>query len=106
MEGRRFGVVLFLAIGIHSVEGGKMRTTIREKTCEQEADPGQCFAHIPMIYYDSDTKTCRWFVYGGCDGNDNRFHNVKACRDYCVRWTGWNTIWHRLGWHRRQLPNH
>uniref|UniRef100_A0A098LXV2 Gsp_03 putative toxin n=1 Tax=Gemmula speciosa TaxID=439592 RepID=A0A098LXV2_GEMSP len=86
MEGRRFAVLLFLAISIHTVATRRMRLlTMREKICYQPKDPGPCLAFIPRFYYDSNVMTCRSFIYGGCDGNDNRFATRKQCRDYCIR---------------------
>nr|XP_032294076.1 male accessory gland serine protease inhibitor isoform X2 [Drosophila virilis] len=34
--------------------------------------------------YDSVTKTCIMFIYGGCGGNDNNFNTFKECKDTCL----------------------
>lgn len=35
-------------------------------------------------YYDSETKSCARFWYGGCGGNENRFNTQKECEKVCI----------------------
>ena len=42
-----------------------------------------CTAAIPRYYFDQDHQTCKRFIYGGCDGNNNNFHTKKACSKAC-----------------------
>ena len=40
---------------------------------------GPCRGHFEMWGFDKDTKKCRKFFYGGCEGNANRFSTKKKC---------------------------
>ena len=51
--------------------------------CDLPPDPGPCRAAIPAFHYDADTETCRQFIYGGCQGNPNKFSSVSDCLNRC-----------------------
>ncbi|XP_041919758.1 kunitz-type protease inhibitor 2 [Alosa sapidissima] len=51
--------------------------------CLIPSDPGRCRAAFPMFYYDSKTRSCRQFIYGGCGGNANRFTSEEYCMKTC-----------------------
>ncbi|XP_030388732.1 kunitz-type serine protease inhibitor B1-like isoform X2 [Gopherus evgoodei] len=51
--------------------------------CNLSADPGPCFTYSLNYFYNSATKRCEEFVYGGCQGNGNRFPNVDECLQTC-----------------------
>lgn len=36
-------------------------------------DEASCYAYFPSYYYNTQTGSCEYFVYGGCLGNANRF---------------------------------
>lgn len=36
-----------------------------------------------MYFYNSYSKTCEQFSYGGCYGNDNRFLSKDECESTC-----------------------
>ncbi|KAH7981983.1 hypothetical protein HPB52_002495 [Rhipicephalus sanguineus] len=55
------------------------------KACTLKKDPGNCEDASTKWYYDSKTNSCKLFVYGGCDGNDNRFDTEAKCKTACVR---------------------
>jgi hypothetical protein len=44
---------------------------------------GLCMAIIPRFYYNSVTKNCESFDYGGCQGNGNNFHTKAKCEAAC-----------------------
>lgn len=44
---------------------------------------GVCRALIPRWSYDANTKDCREFKFGGCDGNSNNFGTYKQCMEVC-----------------------
>ena len=51
--------------------------------CKLPAIPGPCRAYIPSFYFDANEGVCKEFVYGGCNGNQNRFINAEVCMDEC-----------------------
>uniref|UniRef100_A0A023FPL1 Putative chymotrypsin inhibitor n=1 Tax=Amblyomma cajennense TaxID=34607 RepID=A0A023FPL1_AMBCJ len=51
--------------------------------CSLPPSPGVCLAYFPSFYYDSSSGTCREFVYGGCQGNQNRFVSREECLRVC-----------------------
>ncbi|XP_051542343.1 boophilin-H2 [Myxocyprinus asiaticus] len=59
-----------------------------DEVCSLELDYGSCFAMIPKFYYDSTEKNCRTFLYGGCQGNGNRFDTRKECQMMCQARSG------------------
>ena len=54
-----------------------------ESVCTLPPVTGPCFAHIPSYYFNSKRGQCEQFIYGGCDGNDNRFSTMVECRRAC-----------------------
>jgi hypothetical protein len=45
---------------------------------------GPCEAYIPSFYFNAVTGQCERFVYGGCDGNGNRFDALEECEATCL----------------------
>jgi hypothetical protein len=52
--------------------------------CAPSPDPGECFGHVDMWYYDNKKNECREFEYSGCKGNDNKFLQKEQCVQTCV----------------------
>lgn len=50
------------------------------KRCDLPKDSGACDAIVPSFWHNPQTGLCEPFVYGGCEGNPNRF----ATRDDCL----------------------
>lgn len=42
-----------------------------------------CKAYFPMFRYDSTSKLCVKFIYGGCYGTENRFVTLRECVEVC-----------------------
>lgn len=53
--------------------------------CEQKEDPGPCLGYYLLWTYDARENLCKNFVYGGCEGNENRFESRKDCEKKCVK---------------------
>ncbi|XP_060071561.1 uncharacterized protein LOC132551440 [Ylistrum balloti] len=53
--------------------------------CEQPLMIGPCKAAFQQFFYNSTSQMCELFIYGGCDGNDNRFDNITECQEKCVK---------------------
>nr|ACV66786.1 serine protease inhibitor 2 [Rana chensinensis] len=52
-------------------------------SCDLPSDSGPCEVYIPRFYYDRETKTCKDFIYGGCQGNGNNFLTKEDCERTC-----------------------
>jgi hypothetical protein len=48
--------------------------------CTQPAEIGNCRGAFPSFYYDAAADECKAFIYGGCDGNENRFDTLEDCQ--------------------------
>ncbi|XP_052766205.1 uncharacterized protein LOC128207366 isoform X2 [Mya arenaria] len=51
--------------------------------CRLDLDSGSCRFMTRQWHYDRSTGQCNEFVYGGCDGNENRFPSRDACEQQC-----------------------
>ncbi|XP_063221793.1 papilin isoform X2 [Bacillus rossius redtenbacheri] len=51
--------------------------------CALPKDMGPCPGAILRWHYDATDETCKQFVYGGCQGNANRFRTEEECRSEC-----------------------
>ncbi|XP_072145612.1 carboxypeptidase inhibitor SmCI-like [Dermacentor andersoni] len=51
--------------------------------CYQAAHTGFCRAALPRWFYNTSSKTCMRFTYGGCGGNQNNFYSKSECDQFC-----------------------
>ncbi|XP_077521294.1 uncharacterized protein LOC144132630 isoform X2 [Amblyomma americanum] len=51
--------------------------------CLPKPDPGPCFGYFPRYYFDKENRTCKQFIYGGCQGNENNFETKELCEYSC-----------------------
>jgi len=51
--------------------------------CELEKDAGPCKANFDKFFFNKESGKCESFIYGGCQGNGNRFSSVEECQHYC-----------------------
>ena len=52
-------------------------------TCSLPPDPGPCRAAFPAYFFNSTSQRCERFIYGGCQGNANRFASLASCTRRC-----------------------
>ncbi|XP_068824240.1 tissue factor pathway inhibitor [Capricornis sumatraensis] len=53
--------------------------------CAMRADDGPCKAMIKRFFFNIRTQQCEEFIYGGCEGNQNRFETLEECKQKCTR---------------------
>lgn len=53
--------------------------------CQLPISVGSCRAAKPRWFYNSETNSCDEFIYGGCEGNDNRFDTLADCQQACSK---------------------
>ncbi|XP_066136197.1 tissue factor pathway inhibitor [Saccopteryx bilineata] len=52
--------------------------------CAYKADNGPCRAMLTRFYFNILTQQCEEFMYGGCEGNENRFISLEECKEKCT----------------------
>ncbi|KAM8716098.1 hypothetical protein ACLKA7_003047 [Drosophila subpalustris] len=45
---------------------------------------GLCKAYFESWSYNPDANECVKFIYGGCQGNGNRFSSQEMCAEQCL----------------------
>ncbi|MCB0643399.1 MAG: BPTI/Kunitz domain-containing protein [Phaeodactylibacter sp.] len=52
------------------------------ENCALQPEPGPCRMALTRYYYDAETKTCKSFIYGGCQGVVP-FETLSECQKKC-----------------------
>ena len=52
--------------------------------CMVPSDSGPCRAAFNLFYFDPSTSSCQSFIYGGCQGNSNRYGTLDECMARCT----------------------
>jgi len=55
----------------------------RRPICNFPINRGSCQAKLRRFYFDSSDETCKLFVFGGCQGNENNFETMEECVINC-----------------------
>lgn len=45
---------------------------------------GPCRANIGMYHFKPEEMDCVEFIWGGCQGNGNRFDTKEECLETCI----------------------
>jgi uncharacterized lipoprotein YbaY len=56
---------------------------LTKEVCKEPKKTGTCRMAHPRFYYNSVTKACENFTYGGCGGNANNFNTKLDCEKLC-----------------------
>ena len=64
-------------------DGKKLPLLVYPGRCLLNPESGLCEAYIPSYFYNSTSGQCEMFVYGGCQGNENRFSSGPECLRTC-----------------------
>ena len=51
--------------------------------CYEKPDSGRCRASFERYWFDTDTQSCRAFIWGGCGGHVP-FATADDCRKACM----------------------
>jgi hypothetical protein len=51
--------------------------------CSLPKVEGPCDAAFSAYWHNPASGMCEWFIYGGCEGNANRFDTFAACQAAC-----------------------
>ncbi|XP_030062805.1 inter-alpha-trypsin inhibitor isoform X2 [Microcaecilia unicolor] len=60
-----------------------VESCINKNYCGQDKVVGPCKAKNNRYFYNSTSKACELFVYGGCFGNGNNFFLEEECKQIC-----------------------
>ncbi|KAF7259322.1 hypothetical protein EG68_03561 [Paragonimus skrjabini miyazakii] len=56
-----------------------------QQRCLLPPERGPCMGRQTSYAYDPRSGQCVKFVYGGCQGNGNRFESKEECENQCAR---------------------
>ena len=63
--------------------GGSSGGSSGDDACKLPKVVGPCDAAVPAWWHNAATGVCEPFIYGGCQGNANRFDSLEACQRIC-----------------------
>uniref|UniRef100_A0A0N5BFF6 Kunitz/Bovine pancreatic trypsin inhibitor domain protein n=1 Tax=Strongyloides papillosus TaxID=174720 RepID=A0A0N5BFF6_STREA len=55
----------------------------RNTVCSLPKERGPCEKYDLRFYFNKDLNECKYFFYGGCEGNANNFLKVEDCEATC-----------------------
>nr|XP_054928941.1 kunitz-type serine protease inhibitor 6-like [Dermacentor andersoni] len=64
--------------------GAALAASDFDRQCAPSADPGPCKGYFPKWWYNVLSGKCEQFIYGGCQGNDNRYDTQQECERTCA----------------------
>jgi hypothetical protein len=60
--------------------------------CGLRPETGRCRERHIKWFYNGTTSRCERFIYGGCDGNPNKFDTQDECDSFCAEGSGEITV--------------
>ncbi|XP_067323230.1 fused toxin protein-like [Anolis sagrei] len=72
-----------LLFGLLLCWAGLSSANKKRDICLLPPEPGKCEAYMPSFFFNATSGKCEKFIYGGCDGNENRFGTEKRCLQAC-----------------------
>ncbi|KAI6228908.1 Thyroglobulin type-1 and Proteinase inhibitor I2 domain containing protein [Aphelenchoides fujianensis] len=63
--------------------GGELHSGVAPQFCSKPKERGPCDRYELRFYYQPDLKECKYFFYGGCEGNENNFPTIDDCKRTC-----------------------
>jgi hypothetical protein len=54
--------------------------------CTLQPEVGKCRGAFPSFFFNSTAGECQGFLYGGCDGNANRFETLESCQSTSTKY--------------------
>nr|XP_006202771.3 early lactation protein-like [Vicugna pacos] len=94
----RFGHLLALCLTLcllGTASSGKASASLRQEAsqessqtlpalCQLPPERGPCKAFLRRYSYNSTSRECECFIYGGCQGNANNFETMEICLRVCT----------------------
>ena len=59
---------------------------VKPSVCGLPVNTGNCAGEYPRWFYNTTSKQCERFLYGGCGGNENKFGKLKECINKCGKY--------------------
>ncbi|XP_035455813.2 trypsin inhibitor-like [Spodoptera frugiperda] len=57
----------------------------RDPDCLEPIKTGRCRGYFERYAYNSTSRKCQMFVYGGCQANNNNFQTLSQCERKCMK---------------------
>lgn len=73
------GAVLWSACNRKNAQNNEVKL---DPACMLEPETGPCKAAFRKYYYDQEEKTCKTFIWGGCNGVVP-FETLEECQEKC-----------------------
>nr|SPP68600.1 TFPI-like multiple Kunitz-type protease inhibitor 4K5 [Colubraria reticulata] len=54
-----------------------------DNVCQLPAKRGKCKGNFPKYFYNSKSRQCEMFIFGGCGTNGNKFDTLEDCQAMC-----------------------
>ncbi|XP_028160746.1 trypsin inhibitor-like isoform X2 [Ostrinia furnacalis] len=75
----KLSFIIFMLVAIANV----LSSDAPAPDCTSPLETGPCRGRKVAFGYDTDLEGCKQFIYGGCDGNGNRYNTLEECQAAC-----------------------